>query len=132
MVKLPQNVSALFNDPAAIKVLSSIDADGRPHSIVCGSIRAVAPNVMIVAEILMRSTAANLKRNGKVALLATVGTTSYLVNAKVKERVSAGPMLDEMNKALAAMKLKASAVWVFMPTAVYDQSANPKAGAKLA
>jgi len=132
MVKLPEKVVAAFNDPAAIKVLTSIDADGRPHSIVCGSIRAVAPNVLIVAEILMKSTAANIKRNDKAALLVVIGTTSYLVNAKVKQRVAEGPMLDEMNKALAAMKLKASAVWVFTPTAAYDQSANPKAGAKLA
>jgi len=132
MVKLPEKVVTTFNDPSAVKVLVSIDAEGRPHAIVCGSIRAVAPNVLIVAEILMRTTAANLKRNDKVALLATVGTTSYLVKAKVKQRVASGPMFDEMNKALAAMKLKASAVWVFMPTAAFDQSANPKAGAKLA
>jgi len=132
MVKLPEKVVALFNDQGAVKVLTSIDADGRPHAIVCGSIRAVAPNVLIVGEILMKSTSANLKRNDKAAILATVGTTSYLVNVKAKQRVSSGPMLDEMNKALAAMKLRASAVWVFMPTAVYDQSANPKAGAKLA
>jgi predicted pyridoxine 5'-phosphate oxidase superfamily flavin-nucleotide-binding protein len=132
MVKLPEKVSAAFNDPNAVKVLTSIDADGRPHSIVCGSIRAVAPNVLIVGEILMRSTSANIKRNDKAALLAVVGTTSYLVNVKVKQRVTEGPMLDEMNKVLATMKLKANAVWVFMPTAVYDQSANPKAGTKLA
>jgi predicted pyridoxine 5'-phosphate oxidase superfamily flavin-nucleotide-binding protein len=132
LVKLPDKVVQTFNDPAAVKVLTSIDAEGRPHAIVCGSIRAVAPNVLIVAEILMKTTSANLKRNSKVALLATVGMTSYLVKAKVKERVSSGPMLDDMNKALAAMKLKASAVWVFMPTAAFDQSANPKAGAKVA
>jgi hypothetical protein len=30
------------------------------------------------------------------------------------------------------MKLKANAVWVFEPTAVFDQGAHPGAGSKIA
>jgi len=132
MVNIPDNVIAAFNDPKAVKVLTSVSASGKPHSIVCGSIRVAAPNMLIVAEILMKSTSANLKKNDKAAILVLVDKTSYLVDVKVKERVTEGPMFEGMNKALAAMKLKASAVWVFSPVKVTDQSAGPSAGKKIA
>jgi hypothetical protein len=132
MVKLPDNVMAAFNDPSAVKVLSTNCPSGYPHSIVCGSIRAVAPDTLIVGEILMKSAAANLGKNTKAAILVNVGLTSYAVYVKAKQRVSEGPMLDAMNNELAKMKLKANAVWVFEPVSVYDQSANPNAGKKIA
>jgi hypothetical protein len=132
MVNIPENVLAAFNDPNAVKVLTSVASNGKPHSIVCGSIRAVAANKLIVGEILMRTTASNLKKNDKAAILVLAGKSSYLVNVKVRQRVSEGPMLDGMNQALAAMNLKASAVWVFQPVSVTDQSASPNAGAKMA
>jgi len=131
MVMIPENAMAAFNDPASVKVLTSVGADGQPHSIVCGSIRAVAPDTLIVGEILMKTTSANLGKNSKAAILVVAGKTSFVVNVKAKQRVTAGPMLDGMNEALAAMKLKASAVWVFEPVAVFDQSASPNAGKKL-
>jgi len=132
MVLIPENVMAAFNDPASVKVLTSVAADGQPHSIVCGSIRAVAPDTMIVGEILMKATSVNLKKNDKAAILVVAGRSSFVVNVIAKDRVSEGPMLDGMNEALKAMGLKASAVWVFAPTAVYDQSASPAAGTKIA
>jgi len=132
MVKLPDNVMAAFNDAAAVKVLTSVASNGQPHSIVCGSIRAAEANKLIVGEILMKTTASNLKKNDRAAVLVLVGKNSYLVNVKVKARVSEGPMLDGMNEVLKGMGLKAAAVWVFTPTSVYDQGASPKAGTKLA
>ncbi|MCL2143399.1 MAG: pyridoxamine 5'-phosphate oxidase family protein [Methanomassiliicoccaceae archaeon] len=132
MVSLPENVMAAFKDQKSVKVLTSVSADGQPHSIVCGSIQAVAPDMLIVGEVLMRSTAANLAKNDKAAILLIAGLTSFSVNVKAKQRVTEGPIFDEMNKALAAMHLKANAVWLFEPTAVFDQSANPNAGKKLA
>ena len=131
MVMIPDKVMAAFNDPAAVKVLTSVGADGQPHSIVCGSIRAVAPDTLIVGEILMKATAANLNKNDKAAILVLVGKTSYVVNVKVKQRVADGPMLDGMNEVFKGMGLKANALWIFDPTAVFDQSASPVAGEKL-
>ena len=132
MVKIPENVLAALADPKAVKVLTSVNAKGQPHSIVCGSINAPAPNKLIVAEILMKTTSANLKKNDRASILVLVGMASYQINVKVKARITEGPLFDGMNKHLAAMKLRASAVWTFMPTAVFDQSANPNAGTKLA
>jgi hypothetical protein len=132
MVKIPDNVMAAFADPQAVKMLTSVNARGQPHTIVCGSISAVAPNKLIVGEILMKTTASNLAKNDKAAILVLVGKTSYLVNVKVKQRLAAGPILDGMNQYLATIKLKANAIWVFTPTAVFDQSAGPTAGTKLA
>jgi len=132
MVKMPDNVLAAFNDAAAVKVLTSVGDDGQPHSIVCGSIRAVDADTLIVGEILMRNTAKNLKNGGKAALLVVLGKTSFLVDVNTARRVREGPVLDGMNEVLKGMGLKAAAVWVFSPTAVFDQSASPAAGTKLA
>jgi len=131
MVNLPENVIEAFNDPAAVKVLTSVASDGQPHSIVCGSIRVIAPDTMIVGEILMKKTASNLAKNDKATILVAAGKASYVVNVKAKQRVSSGPMLDGMNEALSKMGLKASAVWVFAPVAVFDQGASPNAGKKI-
>ena len=128
---LPENVAKTFDDPASVKVLTSVGTNGQPHSIVCGSIRVVSPDTVIVGEILMKTTASNFAGNKKAAILVVAGRTSYLVNAEVKQRVSEGPMLDGMNEALAKMGLKASAVWLFEPKEVFDQSATPNAGKKI-
>ena len=132
MTKIPDNVMAAFKDPAAMKVLTTVGEDGQPHAIVAGSIQAVAPETIIVGEILMKTTAANLKNNDKAAFLVLVGKESYIVNVKAVQRVTDGPMFDGMNEVLKGMGLKAAAVWVFQPVSVYNQSANPSAGTKLA
>ena len=132
MVTIPDNVIAAFNDEKAIKVLTSVCPSGFPHSIVCGSIRVMSPDTLIVGEILMKATSNNLKKNDKATILVASGLNSYIVNVKAKQRVTEGPIYDGMNKALEAIKMKANAVWVFEPISVYNQSANPAAGSKIA
>ena len=132
MVMIPEKVIDAFNAPAATKVLTSVADNGQPHSIVAGSIKVVAPDTVIVGEILMKTTSANLKKNDKAAFLVINGKESYVVNVTAVQRATEGPMVDGMNEVLKGMGLKASAVWVFKPSAVFDQSAGPSSGSKLA
>ena len=108
------------------------DAAGQPHAIVCGTIMSPSPDKMVVGEVLMKKSRANLEANPKAAFMIAAGMNAYEIDVANPVRIADGPALDEMNKALAAIHLKAAAMWMFDVTAVYEQGANPNAGTKIA
>jgi len=132
MANIPKNVMDVLAAPTTTKVLVTASKGGKPHAIVAGSIGAPAADTMIVGEVLMKTSSKNLKENKEAAFLISAGKDAYEIDCAVKARLESGPELDAMNKALAPMGLKASAVWVFSVCAVYDQGASPNAGKKLA
>jgi len=135
MVAIPDEVMKVINDPASVRVLATKSKEGHVHVIQCGSIKAPAPDTLIVGAILMKRTGKNLegmKASGElVSFLAGSKTSSYEIRAKVKELVTSGPMFDGMNAELSKMGLKASGVWVFSVQEVWNQSANYEAGKKM-
>lgn len=132
MVSIPANVLELLAKPETVKALITASDKGVPHAIVAGSIMSPAPDTMVYGEILSKTTAKNLSMNKKVEFLIVSGKESYGIHCTVKARLDHGPEVDAMNAKLAAIKLKAAAMWVFTVDSVYDQSASPKAGTKLA
>lgn len=132
MVSIPKKVMDFIADKGTTKMVVSSDGSNQPHAIVAGSIMAVDDRTMAVGEILMKRTKANLSVNKKASFLVVKGTEAYSIDVTVLERQTSGPGLEEMNKALKQMKLQASALWVFQVTAVYDASASPSAGTRLA
>lgn len=132
MVDIPAEILEKIGAQGTVKTLVTAGADGQPHAIVCGSIVAPAPNKIVVGEVLMKRASANLKANPKAAFLFTAGMESYEVIVGNPVRVAEGPMLDQMNEKLAAMHLKAAALWCFDVEAVYNEGANPNAGTKIA
>ncbi len=132
MANIPKEVLDLMAEQTTAKLIVSSTKDGVPHAIVAGSIGAPAPDTVIVGEVMMKKTAANLKANGNAEIVVVSGLKAYSIQVKVKTRLDKGAELEAMNKALAAMKLKAAAVWVFDVLSVYDQSAAASAGTKLA
>ena len=132
MVALPENVMALINNPQNVKILSTASADGQPHAIVCGSIVAVAADKLVVGEVLMKKSSANLQANPTAALDVVAGMEAYEVVLANPVRITEGPALDQMNENLAAIGLHAGALWMFDVAEVYNESANPAAGSKIA
>jgi len=126
----------MANDIKAVKVLTTVSADGVLHSIRVGSLIAPAPNMLAVGAILMKNTAKNLedmkKKNQLAAILIGSEMNAYLVLAKIKDSHKAGPLFEKMNENLKAIGLQAGAVWTFEPTGVWNQSANYEAGKKIA
>lgn len=126
----------MANDIKAVKVLTTVSADGVLHSIRVGSLIAPAPNMLAVGAILMKTTAKNLedmkKKNQLAAILIGSEMNAYLVLAKIKDSHKAGPLFEEMNENLKAIGLQAGAVWTFEPTGVWNQSATYEAGKKIA
>jgi len=132
MVDIPKNVLDMLARPDTTKVLVTADGSGLPHAIVCGSIVAVDSKTLAVGEVLMKVSSKNLAANSKAAILAINGMESYLVKVDVAGRKTEGPVFDNINAHLAKMKLKAKAVWMFSACCVFNQSAGPDAGKKLA
>ena len=130
-MKITEKVLILFNDPNASKVLTTISSDGMPHSIVVGSIMAPNEETMCAAEVLMKKTAENLKTNKNVAILAVKGMESYLVNATVVARQTEGDLFNNVSAQMKKAGMPMSALWIFNPTAVYDQSAGPTSGTQI-
>jgi hypothetical protein len=135
-VNLPEEVVALMNDPKSVKVLTTVAADGTPHSVRIGSMAAPAPNLISVGAVLMKVSNANLETAKKSKKLACVLVNSemkaYLITVTVKEALTSGPLFDGTNAALKPMGLSARAVWTMEPQGVWDQSANYNAGKKIA
>ena len=129
---MPAVVKDMFSRPDTTKVLVTANADGQPHGIVCGSIFVIDDNTLAVGEVLMKTTIANMTANGKIALEAISGPTAYEVRGKVLGRQESGPILDNLNINLAKVNLQAKAVWLFSADEVYDESAGPNAGKKIA
>ena len=130
-MKMPENVMKLLNDKEASKVLTTVDSNGIPHSIVVGSMMAPAEDMLCAAEVLMKKTAENLKTNKNIAILAVKGMESYSVNGTVIQRQVSGDLFETVAEELKKVGLPTQAVWTFKPTAIFNQSAGPDAGKKI-
>lgn len=132
MASIPSNVIEKMNAEGTVKVLVTADKAGQPHAIVCGTIMSPAPDKMVVGEVLMKKSKANLQENPKAAFMISAGMEAWEIDVKNPVRIDGGADLDKMNEALAPIHLHANALWIFDVDAVYDQGANPKAGTKIA
>ena len=131
-MKIPAEVMALLNDQEATKVLTSVSSTGEPHTIVVGSTMAPEDEMVCAAEILMQTTAKNLQANPVVSVLVVKGKESYQVVGQAKARYVDGPLFETMKAELAKIGMPCNGVWTFKPVKVFDQSAGPNAGKRIA
>ena len=121
-----------MNAKGTVKTLVSVSPEGQPHAIVCGTIASPQPDKMVVGEVLMKRSSEYLKANGKAGFSVTAGPKSYEIVVANPVRIESGAPLDGMNEMLKAVNLHAHAMWIFDVAAVYDESAGPTAGTKIA
>ncbi|HRR66766.1 MAG TPA: hypothetical protein P5063_03865 [Methanomassiliicoccales archaeon] len=135
MVAIPDEVLKVLNDDASVRVIATKSKEGDVHAIQVGSLKAPSPDTIIVGAILMKRTGKNLenmKAKGElVSILAGNQKASYEIRVKVKDKVTSGPMYDQMNASLQKMGLKANAVWVFEVKEVWNQTAGYSAGTRM-
>ena len=136
MVKIPDEVVKAINNEKNPKILATVGADGAPHAIQAGSIRAPSNEMVIVGAILMKKTGKNLeamKRDNKMAsFLVLDGMKSYEVRCRVGDFVTSGPLFDTMSEKMKQVGLTVQGVWTFSPVEVFNQSASYEAGTKMA
>ena len=129
MVAIPKEVTDIMG--GAVKVLVTVSAAGQPHAIVCGSILATGPDKVAVGEVLMKRAKENLA-NGKASILVSAGPQSFELVLANPKRYDAGPLFDNMKAGLAAHNLPCFAAWEFDVVEVWNESAGPGAGTKMA
>jgi len=133
MVAIPKETADLLADKASTKVLVTVSDAGQPHAIVCGSIFVGPDGATVgVGEILMKRAKANLAATGKAAISVTAGPKSFELVLKNPKRADSGPVFENLKAAMAAMNLPCFAVWTFDVCEVWDESAGPTAGTKIA
>ncbi|WP_168203445.1 pyridoxamine 5'-phosphate oxidase family protein [Oceanispirochaeta crateris] len=130
-MKMAKEVMTLLNDKESTKVLTSLSADGIPHTVVIGSTMAPQSDLLCAAEVLMQKTSSNLKENKQVSILTVKGKDSYQVKAVVKEYLQDGPLFAKVKQELANKGMPCKGIWTFEPTEAYDQSAGPNAGQQI-
>jgi len=133
---MPDEVVNAINNEKNPKILATVGADGSPHAIQAGSIRALSNEMMIVGAILMKKTGKNLeamKKDNKMAsFLVLDGMKSYEIRCKVGDFVTTGPLFEQMSERIKQMGLVLQGVWTFTPVEVFNQSASYEAGTKMA
>lgn len=132
MVAIPENVLTLLKDPEAKKVISTVCPGNRPHTITAGTIAALGDSQMMVGEILMKKTVSNLSKNPNASFNVIKGMESYEIHCTYKEKVSSGPVYEQVKAVCAKMNLPLSSLLVFDVVSVYNQSANHDCGKKIA
>lgn len=101
--------------------------DETPNVIPVGFKNVLDDGTMLIGDVMMVNTSANIKKNGKVAVgvcgpqgqaYQVKGTASY---------VAEGEIVDQMNKAAEAMgkPMRAKGVIVIKPECVIFQGAGP-------
>ena len=130
-MQMPQAVINLLNDQEATKVLTSVSAEGIPHTVVIGSTMAPESDLICAAEILMQTTSENLKGNPNVSVLAVKGMESYQVVATVKAHQKEGTLFETVKGELEKKGMPCRGLWLFDPVEAFNQSAGPNAGKKM-
>lgn len=132
MVAVPKEVIDLAAEPTTAKLLVTASAAGQPHAIVCGSIMITPDGKASVGEILMKRAKENLLANGKAALTIVGGPKSYELVLANGKRADSGEAFEALKAAMASKKLPCFAMWTFDVVEVWNESAGPAAGTKLA
>ncbi len=124
-------VKALFSDPKAAKIISTISAEGELHAIVAGTVVVLNEDTLAFAEVYMKKTAKNLSDNGKIAILAEKGMDSYLVNGKNLLRHTDDAIYTELSDKFAFLGRPILAIWTCEIDKIFNQGGNPEVGTQL-
>ncbi|MGV8907213.1 MAG: pyridoxamine 5'-phosphate oxidase family protein [Acetobacterium sp.] len=125
-----EQISAMLMDETAVKVLSTVCADGTIHSIHAGSVSPLDNDTMFVAEMMMNNSSANLAANGKYSVLVTKGMEGiYLLKGTATARVTEGELFDMVSQKMKAAGYEIKALWMLAVEEIYDNGADTtKAG----
>ena len=132
MVAVPKEIIDIAGAQGTAKLLVTVSPEGQPHAIVCGSIFVTPDRKAGVGEVLMKRASAYLKANGKAALSINAGPKSYELILTNASRADSGPAFEGMKAKLAELKLPCFALWTFDVAEIWDESAGPTAGSKIA
>ena len=131
MVTLPAQVLELAKRPDTVKIMTSINEDGTPHSIVCGTLFVPDAETIGVGQVWLGRTGRNILRDGRVEFLLWNGRSAYGIHCTFREKTEDAEILAAVNEKLDRMNIKAASVWFFDITSATDESFGPNLGTKI-
>jgi len=98
MTKLPEKAMALFNDIEAMKVIATVDSNGKPHMAPKGSMMAIDDETIAYAEMAGGKTKANLEATKQAAVLACKELKAWKINGILQGIYTSGDVFEQFQK----------------------------------
>jgi predicted pyridoxine 5'-phosphate oxidase superfamily flavin-nucleotide-binding protein len=132
MVKMPKEVMDMFNDPAASKVLGTIDEAGALNVAPIGTLSAINEETIAFAEVFEGKTKRNIERTKKAAAVAWTSPppTGYQIKGAFVGWQTSGPLFDTLDRKMKKMGMGIKRVGTINVEEVYSVGL-PEPGKKL-
>ncbi|NTW84273.1 MAG: pyridoxamine 5'-phosphate oxidase family protein [Chlorobiaceae bacterium] len=135
MSKLPEELIELINDPAAVKLVGTVDAEGTPHLVVKGTLTTLDGEHIVFAEGYEGTKSnKNLVRSiwfdGKVSINVTKGISSYQIKGRPYKYLITGSVfrtLLDRAREKRGPEADIAGVWVIVPEEVRNESPGVRA-----
>jgi hypothetical protein len=128
-IKLPGEIISLLSAPDTVKILSTTDALGSPHSAVKKSLRTDDDGNLLYLELIESSdTNSNMTRGlwfgRRVSILLAGPDASWQIKGTPDRCLVAGPFFEECYKEIREKlgDVDLAAVWVITPEEVRNES----------
>lgn len=134
MVAIPAEIQSFL--PGKLAWVATAASDGTPNTTPKGSLRVLDDQHLLFADLFSGKTRQNLEQNPKVAVTVIDMATSAGFQFKgTAELISSGPLYEEVATALQqrfdALPAPRYVVTIAVE-AIFDQSAGPHAGERIA
>jgi len=131
MVTLPPQVADLARRSESCKILTTINEDGTPHSIVCGALLVPNDEMIGVGQTWMGVTGSNIERDPRAEFVLYFGAQAYTVQCIFRKKSENPEAVNCINEKLDRINLKVTAVWFFDVLSVRDEGLGPNVGTQL-
>ena len=139
-MKLPENVTKLFKNPAALRTLTTIGEDGNLHSAPLTIVPTQNGDKLVFAQGTAEKTPSNMhymKEKGIEGVVVIqfaqyVSRThmeGYSINVKIHQRITDGPLFEEYKEIIQKQyPITPKAIWELIPSKYKDHSLGPNRG----
>lgn len=128
-MKIPLGLKKLLEDPESIKVLTTTDKDGVPHTVFKGSLTSLDDDYLAYVELFEGSqTQKNMLHDlwfkKPVAIAVRKGNKAYQIKGEPYRLVIEGPVRDRFFQEVwkRMPELNPSGVWLIKPRDIIDES----------
>lgn len=132
MVKLTPEVQEVIKKQKPLPIATA-DDNGRPNVVFVGMWKFIDDETIMIVDNFFKKTAANLKMNPKLALVAydSESKKSFQVKGSV-EYIEKGDKYKEAKSLAEAKKMPGKAAVIFHAEEVFNSVWGPNAGEKIA
>jgi predicted pyridoxine 5'-phosphate oxidase superfamily flavin-nucleotide-binding protein len=131
MVALPPEVKEVIQNQKPLPIATA-DSAGKPNVVFIGMWKFIDDETIMIVDNFLKKTAANLKVNPKVALVAydSESKKSYQVKGSI-DYLEKGDEFDQASALAQSKKMPGKAAVIFHVEEVYNAMYGPDAGERI-